>query len=242
MDFYTIRKYFTFSWAEIRDIVVTVFFLGFFFSFREWGVDKFDFNAGLASWVNSAIVVLLALLVYISAQRLMAIRRGYKIEYKMWFWGLIAGLVVIFVSSGYAPLAFLGTVVIYHLEGHRLGSFRYGINYRDLGIISMMGPLSLIILALIFKIITFASGSPLLDKAIVVCALMASINMLPIPWIDGGNIFFASRTLWVFSFVGIVAASALLFLFSSIAGVILGAVAIAIVAAASWFVFFEEGF
>lgn len=243
MDVYTVKKYFTFSPEEIKSIIVTVFFLGFMFSFREWGSGaSFNVRQGVLNWVNSGLVVLLALLVYISFQRIMAIKKGYKIEYRMWFWGLLAGVIITFVSSGYLPLAFLGTVIIYHLEGHRLGSWRYGLNYKDLGVISMMGPLSLIILALIFKIISFASGSVLVDKMVLVCAILACTNMLPIPWIDGGNVFFASRTLWVFSFAGIVAASVLLYFFNNIFGIIFGALVVAIVAAISWFFFFEEGF
>ncbi len=242
MDFYTIKKYFSFSPEEIRGIIVTVFFLGFIFSFREWGGKTFDLHSGIFNWINTSIVVLLALLVYLSAQRIMGIRRGYKTEYKMWFWGLLAGVLMSFLSSGYLPLAFLGTVFVYHLEGHRLGSFRYGINYRDLGVISMVGPLSLIIMAIIFKIVAFASASPLVEKLMLVCIFLAPVNMLPLPWIDGGNVFFASRTLWVFAFVGIVAASALLYFFNSILAIVLGAVFIAIIAAVMWFVFFEEGF
>ena len=243
MDFYTIKKHFTFSWDEIKSIIVTVFFLGFMFSFREWGTgESFNFGAGIYNWINSGIVVLLALLIYISCQRIMGIRKGYRTEYRMWFWGLLVGLAFTFATLGYFVLAFLGIVIIYHLEGHRLGSFRYGLNYKDLGVISLSGPLALIIFALIFKIISFASASPLVQKFTVVCVMMASVNMLPIPWIDGGNVFFASRTLWVFSFVGIVAASALLYFMNSIAGIIFGAIVIAIMAAIMWFVFFEEGF
>ena len=242
MDFYTIKKYFSFSKDEIISIIVTVFFLGFMFSFREWGAQVFNFQEGIYNLVNSALVVLLALLVYISCQRLMGIRRGYRIEHKMWFWGLVAGLVITFATSGQFVLAFLGTVMVYHLEGHRLGSFRYGLNYRDLGIISLTGPLAMIVLAVIFKIIALASGSPLVDKAMIVCMLIACVNMLPLPWIDGGNVFFASRMLWVFSFIGIVAASALLYFLHSIFGAVIGAVFIAIIVSVMWFVFFEEGF
>jgi len=243
MDFYTIKKYFSFSADEIKSIIVTVFFLGFMFSFREWGSgEAFNFSAGIYNWINSGLVVLLALLVYISCQRIMGIRKGYRIEYRMWFWGLLVALAFTFATSGYFVLALLGTVVIYHLEGHRLGSFRYGLNYKDLGVISLSGPLALIIFALIFKIIGFASASPLVQKVMFISMLMASVNMLPLPWVDGGNVFFASRTLWVFAFVGIVAASLLLYFMNSIAGIILGAAVIAIVAAVLWFVFFEEGF
>jgi hypothetical protein len=242
MDIYTLKRHFSFSINEIKSIIVTVFFLGFMFSFREWGTEVFDFRSGLFNWINSMLVVLLALLVYISFQRIMGVRRGYKTEYKMWFWGLLVALLVTFISSGHFVLAFLGTVIIYHMEGHRLGSFRYGLNYRDLGIISLTGPLALIILALVFKLISFASASPLVNKVIIVCTLMASVNMLPLPWIDGGNVFFASRTLWVFAFVGIVAASVLLYFLNSLLGIIFGAIVIAIIAAVFWFVFFEEGF
>jgi len=242
MDFYTIKKYFSFSKEEIISIIVTVFFLGFMFSFREWGIEKFSFAEGIYNWINSMLIVLLALLVYISCQRLMGIRKGYRTEYKMWFWGLVAALVITFLTGGRFVLAFLGTVIIYHLEGHRLGSFRYGLNYKDLGVISLTGPLAMIIFAFIFKIISFASANPLVHKAMIVCSLIASVNMLPLPWIDGGNVFFASRNLWVFSFIGIVAASALLYFWTSVIGIIFGAIVIAIVATILWFVFFEEGF
>ena len=41
MDWYTIKKYFKFSPDEIKSFIVTIVFLGFMFSFREWGVDGF---------------------------------------------------------------------------------------------------------------------------------------------------------------------------------------------------------
>jgi len=243
MDWYTIRKHFHFSSDEIRDIIVTVVFLGFMFSFREWGVgEKFSFSTGVFNWINSALVVLLALLVYLSCQRIIGIRKGYKTEYKMWFWGLLIAIVITFATKGWFVPAFLGTVMIYHMEGHRLGSFRYGLNYKDLGIISLTGPLAMIILALIFKIITFASASPMIHKAMIVCMLIACVNMLPLPWIDGGNVFFGSRLLWVFSFVGIIAAAALMYFIASVWGIIFGALAVAVLASVIWFVFFEEGF
>ncbi len=241
MDWYTIKRHFTFSREEMRDIFVTVVFLGFLFAFRDWG-EPFSFAAGIFNWINASIIVLLVLLVYISFQSLMGLRRGYKTQYKMWFWGLLVAIAVGFATSGYVTLAFLGTVVIYHMEGHRLGKFRYGLNYKDLAVVSLMGPLSVIILALIFRIITLFSAAPLVQKAMVICLWVASVNMLPLPWIDGGNVFFGSRMLWVFSFIGIIAASALLYFLSSVWGAIFGALAVAILAAIFWFVFFEEGF
>jgi len=241
MDWYTIKKYFHFTKDEIRDMFVTIVFLGFMFSFRQWG-EPFSFAAGVFNWINASLVVLLVMLIYISMQRIVGIRKGYQTQYKMWFWGLIIAIAITFATGGYFVPAFLGMVIIFHMEGHRLGSFRYGLNYKELGIISLMGPLSIIILGLIFKLLTFASSSPLVYKAMIICALVASVNMLPLPWIDGGNVFFGSRLLWVFSFIGIVAASSLMYFISSFWGVIFGALAVAILGAAVWFVFFEEGF
>jgi len=243
MDWYTIKKYFKFSADEIKSFIVTVVFLGFMFSFREWGTDTFDARAGFFNWFNSAIVVAFALFIYLAAQRLMAIRKGYKVEYKMWFYGMIVALLITFVTRGYIILAFVGTTLIYHLEGHRLGKFRYGLNYKDLGVISLMGPVAMIILAVIFKIISkFFMDSPLVSKMIVACLLIACFSMLPFPWIDGGNVFFASRLLWVFSFVALIVASMMLYFYSSVIGIVITAVLIGIVCMIIWQVFVEEGF
>lgn len=243
MDWYTIKKYFKFSPDEIKSFIVTIVFLGFMFSFREWGVDGFEARIGFFNWFNSIIVVGFALLVYLSAQRLMAIRKGYRVEYKMWFYGLIIALLVTFVTRGNIVLAFVGTTLIYHLEGHRLGKFRYGLNYKDLGVISLMGPLAMIILAFIFKLFSAVfTQSPLVDKMILATLLIACLSMLPLPWIDGGNVFFASRLLWVFAFVALLIASVLLYFYSSILGIIISAVFIGIICAIIWQVFVEEGF
>ena len=178
MDWYTIKKYFKFSPDEIKSFIVTIVFLGFMFSFREWGVDGFEARIGFFNWFNSIIVVGFALLVYLSAQRLMAIRKGYRVEYKMWFYGLIIALLVTFVTRGNIVLAFVGTTLIYHLEGHRLGKFRYGLNYKDLGVISLMGPLAMIILAFIFKLFSAVfTQSPLVDKMILATLLIACLSI-----------------------------------------------------------------
>ncbi|MBW3022956.1 hypothetical protein KY308_02545 [Candidatus Woesearchaeota archaeon] len=243
MDWYTIKKHFKFSPEEIKSFLVTIVFLGFMFSFREWGVDSFNAAAGFFNWFNTVLVVCFALLVYISAQRLMAIRKGYRAEYKMWFYGLIIAFLVTFVTRGYIVLAFVGTAIISHLEGHRLGKFRYGLNYKDLGVISLMGPFSAIVLAVIFKIIsTILPNSPLAGKLFVVCLMIACFNMLPIPWLDGGNVFFASRLLWVFSFVALLVAAVLLYFYASVLGVIIAAVFVGAISMIIWQVFVEEGF
>ena len=243
MDWYTISKYFKFSADEIRSFIVTAVFLGFMFSFRDWGIDVFDAREGFFNWFNSVIVVAFVLFFYLAAQRLMAIRKGYKVEYKMWFYGMIIALLVTFVTRGYIILGFVGTTIIYHLEGHRLGKFRYGLNYKDLGVISLMGPLAALLLAMFFKVISqFFTASPLVSKMVLVCLLVACVSMIPLPWIDGGNVFFASRLLWVFTFVSILIASVLLYFYSSILGIIIAAVFIGIICAVIWQVFVEEGF
>ena len=243
MDWYTVRKYFRFSADEIKSFIATAILLGFMFSFREWGAGAFDVRAGFFNWFNSIIVVAFALFIYLSAQRLMAIRKGYRVEYKMWFYGIIVALLITFVTRGNIVLAFIGTTLIYHLEGHRLGKFRYGLNYKDLGVISLMGPLAVLILAMVFKIISkFLVESPLVNKMLLVCLLIACLSMLPLPWIDGGNVFFASRLLWVFSFVSILVASVLLYVYSSILGIVIAAVFVGIIFMIIWQVFIEEGF
>ncbi|MEM4336714.1 MAG: hypothetical protein QXG86_01795 [Candidatus Woesearchaeota archaeon] len=242
MDWYTLKKHF-FSSEEIKNFIVVAVFLGFMFSFGEWGTEKLDALIRIFNWFNSIIVVGFALFIYLLAQRITAIRKGYSVEYKIWFYGLIIALLITFITRGRVILAFVGTTLIYHLEGHRLGKFRYGLNYKDLGVISLMGPLSTLFIAFIFKFLsTILTNSPLVSKMVVVALSITCINMLPLPWIDGGNVFFASRVLWIFSFISFIVASTLLYFMKNVIGIIFVALLIGIIAAILWFVFFEEGF
>ncbi|MBD3313376.1 hypothetical protein GF345_02955 [Candidatus Woesearchaeota archaeon] len=211
---YDIKKYYGFDKDELKGIVVAVLVLAFIVSFDDWGVEKFEFFYGLKNLFNSMLIVLLSFLVYLSAQRITAIKSGFKAEWRVWTYGLLIGLVLVFVSRGKLWFLAPGGVIVYHMAGHRICGFRYGLNYWPLGMSAIMGPLACAVLAIIFNLLlgVFPENS-LLEKAMRVNIWLAIINMLPIPPLDGSNLFFATRMVYVF-LLGLVLGTLIPLLFS----------------------------
>src|SRR3989344_8272220 len=87
---YDIKKYYGFKPEETRAIAIGVFIIAFAISFNEWGVERFDFGYGLRNLFNAILIVLLSFLVHISGQRIMALLSGFKVEYRVWIYGLKA--------------------------------------------------------------------------------------------------------------------------------------------------------
>ncbi len=238
-----IKRNYSFSADEIKGIGITAFVIGFMFSYREWGIEKFDLLYGLRNLVSSILIVALVLLFYLSAEKIIAIIKGYRVEFQTWMYGIIIALIITFVSRGYLVLAFAGSMMLYQAGGLRLGKFRYAWSYKDLGYISLVGPISALLLATVFKFLMLIPlQTILLKKALLISIMIAFWNMIPIPPLNGSNVFFHSRTIWFLSFVGIAVASAFLYFYTSILLAIISGLIMALIGAALWFIYVEERF
>lgn len=242
-----VKRYYKFSTEEIKTILIVTIVLAFIFSFKEWGVDEFNFAYGLVNLLKTALVVLLSVLVSVSAHKIAALYLGFRAEIKMWWYGLLIGLVLVFVTRG--SLFFLAGigVMYHHLAIHRVGFFRYGLNYWDQAKCAFAGPLANILLAAIIKIIATGSivipigiaGSPLVEKAIDFNLWYAIFNMLPIPPLAGTVAFYASRSWYVFIFGCILGYSLLVLgagIYSAIATIAGGIVLVTL-----FYIFYERG-
>ncbi len=253
----TVREHFTFTKDETRRLLVSIFFMAFIISFARWGPGQtFNLVYGLRNFASAILISAFSLFVYIGAQRLFAIAKGYQAEYEFWkvepkqifiplptfYIGIIIGLILILVSNGRLWFVAFGGVLVHHLAAHRLGWYRYQINYKDWAMVALMGPLASLFLALIFKSLTniaFFQDNVLIPWAITVNVVFAIENMLPIPGLDGGRIFFGSRLLWIFGLIFILASSALLFFVGAIAAVI-SAIVLAAIIWFIWAIFVEK--
>ena len=208
-----LQRYFAFAKKEKRDILIATLIIGFIFSFRDWGTgDSVDIVTGVTNLIITIIIVAIALVIHESAHRFFALSIGYKSEFKPWYGGLIVSLILVIVSNGRVQLALPGGMVNAVMARHRLGEFRYGLNYWENGIIALYGPLFNLLLAFIAKVfLYFAPQSWILDKFLFVNILFAICTMLPIPPLDGMSVFFASRVLYVLSFIGILVSSVLIY-------------------------------
>ncbi|HII72188.1 TPA: hypothetical protein HA265_05530, partial [Candidatus Woesearchaeota archaeon] len=107
--------------SEIRGLLFTLVIVSFIFSFREWGTTSFDWNMGLGNFGRALLLVAIALFVHEVGHRTIVTWLGYRSEYKAWLLGLIASLVIAFVSNGYLLFLAPGSLLIHYSMVHRLG-------------------------------------------------------------------------------------------------------------------------
>jgi Zn-dependent protease len=238
-----IKRYYKFSPSELRSLAVAIIITAFIISFREWGVGSaFDAKSGLFNFFNAILIVAVSFIIHLSAQRVWALATGYRHEFQMWGIGLGIALILAFVTNGRAWLIIPGGFIVHHLAGHRLGWFRYGINYWAIALIAFAGPLASIIFAIVFKSITGFVSNALMQKVIIFNLLYAVYSMLPIPPLDGSKIFYGGRLLYAFGIAGIVAAAVLLYTNIPIWIAVVSAFLIAVVLWLLYYIFFEKDY
>lgn len=206
-----VKRYYKFNPVEIRGVVLTTLALAFVISFREWGADSFEILTGLYNYLLAVIIVGVSLLVHMSGQRLWALATGYRVEYQLRSVGLYLAIILAFITNGGFWLLLSGGFMIHHMSGHRLGWFRYGVNYWALGLISFAGLIATITFMVLLKTISLIAPSAFLTKFIAFNAFYNIYCILPIPPQDGSKIFYGSRMLYGFSLPLVIASSALMF-------------------------------
>lgn len=193
-----IKRYFWFSGKELNELMLLSLAFAFIFSFNAWGVMTFDAAAGIKNLLVAFIIAVISLLAHHSAQRLLSLYAGLKPEHRIWWPGVLIGLIFVLFSNGKIIILAGCFVAITALEAHRLGRFRPGPNLRTWGYVAMIGPLVNIALAVIVQAINLSIGSALLSKFVLFNFLFAIYNSLPFPPLDGSRMFFASRLAYSF--------------------------------------------
>lgn len=201
------KQHYSFSAQERKELLITAVISGFVLSFRNWGTVTFDPLQGVFNWLVFSFFVAVFLFVHVSAQKLFAIKIGYKATYSYWLNGLLIGFVVAFISYGFIPVLLTGTVAIELVPRLRIGRFRYGLNYKDLAKIAFAGPLANILLIIILQPFLRHSIKVALPELgdffftlILINALIALYSLLPFKNTNGITIFGASRAAYIFCF------------------------------------------
>ncbi len=205
-----IKKYYKFTAHELKGLIISILVVAFIVSFRDWGTTNFDFLLGIYNFFNAILIVALSILIHDAGQRIWALAIGYRIEFRMWTFGIVLALVVAFLSNGKLWLVVPAGFMIHHLAGHRLGWFRYGINYFGQAMVALAGPLFSLMLVILLKVIHAFYPSPLLYKAIIFNVVYVITSMLPIPPLDGSKIYFGSRMLYAFVLPAMISATILM--------------------------------
>jgi len=235
-----LKRYFAFTSNEVKGLVIAILATAFIISFNDWGKgSEVNISSGFFNFFNAILIVTLSFLVHISMQRVWSLGTGYRLEWRMWGFGLLLGLIFVFLTNGKFWLILPGGIIVYHLAGHRLGWFRYGINWWALGLIALMGTFATMLLALVFKAISGFFVNALMQKMITFNIVYAMYSLLPIPPLDGSKTFYGSRMLYAFSTAGLVAAAVMLTLNISILIAVAASLLIATVLWLLYYIFFE---
>ena len=191
-DFFDkIRGYYKFTHHEVRGLIIAIFVIAFIISFKEWGKASFDATAGIYNLFNAVLIVALSILIHDFGQRLWGLAIGYKIEFKMWSYGLLFALIIAFISNGSLWLIVPSGFMLHHIAGHRLGWFRYDINYFGQAMVALAGPLFTLMLIILLKTLNSFYPNPLIQKAIIFNVVYAITSLLPIPPLDGSKMLYA---------------------------------------------------
>jgi|SRR3989338_940509 len=202
-----INRYYKFTTNETRSFVIVVLIIAFIISFKDWGETSFNWGEGIFNLFNAILIVALSVLVHDAGQRIWGLAIGYKIEFRLWGLGLLIAVVITFVSNGNLWLIVPGGFMLHHLAGHRLGWFRYGVNYFGQAMVALAGPLFLLMLVILLKFVYAIFPGMLISKAIKFNIIYLITSMLPIPPLDGSKIYFGSRMLYAFAFPAIAVAA-----------------------------------
>lgn len=179
---------FSFDRDELLHIFVSMVVVAIAFSVRYLFQSKLDFLLMfpvLLAGVGSGFVL------HELAHKFVAMRYGAFARYRMWESGLLLALLMAVVSRGAFVFAAPGAVYIYSPY----------ITRKQDGLISIAGPLTNLVVGLLF--VLFAAVSPI-PYLTLMAASAASINfflgffnMLPVPPLDGSKVFAWNFPAWL---------------------------------------------
>ncbi|MGH9424717.1 MAG: hypothetical protein ACRD2L_00175 [Terriglobia bacterium] len=185
-----VSRYFPFSNTEWKHFIIVVLVFALMFSFTEWGVERFDAKLGFRNFAIAIFIVGLTVFVHHAAQRLWGIRKGYRIENKVWWPGILIALLITFLTNGKVLLFFATAMQAHFLPTHRLGSFRYGPSIRQIGAAAFAGPIACVLIGFILYVL---GPTAMATKFFTFSLLFAGYNMLPIPPLDGFLVFVGAK-------------------------------------------------
>ncbi len=199
---YSLKRHFPFTREEKKAILISILVLTFITGFND-GSKTFDLNAYLTNYLFALIMVTVTFFVHQIGYRLLGIKVGFRVEYQLWWYGLLAAVIVCLVTNGRILLLIPGGFIVHHLDVGRLWRFRYGINVFPVAMIALMGALASILFGTLLKqlnIWIFDDSMIWMNEYFTYNLLFAALNLLPIPPLDGSRILFNSRLVYAFLF------------------------------------------
>lgn len=216
-----------FEKSEKHQLISAIIVLAFVFSVK----NITNFWNWIGSFILMFILTGISLLIKIIAQKKAAIASGARANFELWRihrlgfsqarkikWSfinwvsnawLIVPLLISLFSNGQIPFAAPGTIKVTESPAYRLGKKYSFTTEFEVAKIALIGPITNILFALIIKTIFGTSG--IAGALIFINIAMAISNILPIPKLDGGQVFFGSLLLYIFGTTFILGCAALIY-------------------------------
>jgi Zn-dependent protease len=182
---------YTFTIAEVRDLLISAAALGFIFTFGKWS---------LVNFFLSIAVVGPALILHELAHKFVAQKYDLVAAYVMWPTGIALALLISLITQGNMIFAAMGAVMIVPVYHTRLGYKMVGLTSAEMGKISIAGPLTNLGLAIVSYILMPFNPGFFFMSANINCWI-ALFNCLPVPPLDGTKIFRWNIAVWLGIFV-----------------------------------------
>ena len=116
--------------------------------------------------------------------------------------GPVIGLMITFMTYGFVPFLYLGTVHLTEIPRLRLGKLRQAVKIGDLRWVGLVGPLAVLVLMVFFILpFYFASQGLFFKNATLVAAAIIFFSSLPLPNTNGMNVIMRSIPFWIVYFV-----------------------------------------
>lgn len=229
-----IKSNFTFDEEEIRNLILCSLVAGFIFSFNDWGEEKFNLMMGIKNLFLAVLISFIALVVHLSLQKIWALKNGFQGRFQPWWPGLLISFLVIFFSFGKIPLLLFGTLLTNISPRRRVGTFRYGFDYWENARIIATGSLANLLLAILAKAFLYLGESFFFQKFLMINIFIAIWSLLPLPKLDGYQIFFGGLWFYLFVFLSVVLTGLFLFYLDILWAIVFGL----LLAAVIYFVFY----
>lgn len=212
-----------FGKKEVKQLLISAVILGFVFGFDD-GAETFKLSFWLFNFVIVTIIVGLSIFGREFIKKLIAKRKNCTTEYEIWWLkrfgfksgskfknvGLKKGIPLFsilavmfsFVSLGKIFFTAIGKTDVKSVKSHRVGrKFIEVTNYEE-AVILLSGIVFNLLLVLIFNAVNLYP----LNLIFIINFWLVIYNMLPIPPLDGGKIFFNSILVYIFGLAFIILA------------------------------------
>lgn len=194
-------RYCAFTKRELKDTLIVILLYTLIVGFDDKR-DTFNLALWILNLLQMLVIVAVTVLVHHFAQRLWAAKEGYYVEHKIWWYGMIIALAAAIISRGKVWMLIATGMMLHHHAAHRLGKFKYEMNFWDVAETALAGPLANVLVATFIKQlgIWFAAGSAssgFINTFFIFNLGYAAWNLLPIPPLDGSRIFFGSKLVYM---------------------------------------------